>query len=214
MNNFTHIFSRNICMAAIAFVTLNTAQATELDVTVNTSSLSGTSGSLYFDLVSGGSGVFNSSTISSFSTDGLLGSTAPVGDAFGTLPGQVMLDTGSSTILNEMGQNITYGNLFSFHLSLTENGPGVDGTPDSFSLFVVDAAGDLVPTTEPAGSKALFIFNIDGTSTGNLNIYTLPDDSQPWQVTPVTAVPVPSAIWLLVTGLIGLGLNARRQVQG
>ena len=100
------------------------------------------------------------------------------------------------------------GTHYSFNLNLTEHGPGLGDTPDAFSLFLADNGGSLIPTTtDPTGSNALFLFNIDGTSGGNLNLYSSTDLPISWQVTLLTdppvlgsTVPTPSILWLLASG--------------
>jgi hypothetical protein len=207
------VFSRTLCVIALTLVTSNAAFASNISVTIDTTALNGTTGSLFFDLVAGGSAT-NTSVISTFSTDGTLGSVTTQGDAIGSLGSTVTMDTLSTALLNEMAQNITFGTKISFNLNFTENGPTSAGTPDAFSFFLADNTGTPIPTTtDPTTSNALFLFNIDGTTTGNLNTYTSTNLAVTWQVNPaVTAVPVPSAIWLFLSGMIGL-LSSKRKTQ-
>ena len=213
MNRLSRFVSYSICAAAFSCST--SAQATDLNVTIDTSSIIGTAGVLYFDFISGGNSISNITTISSFTTDGTLGAATPQGNAFGSLPSSVTLDT-TAYLFNEVAQNIIFGNQLSFNLNFTQNAPNPSGTPDAFSFLAYDTLGNTLPTTtDPTGSNALFLFNIDGTTTGNLTPYTLPDGRSPWQVTPLAAaVPVPSAVWFMLTGLMGLLFNVRKQQRG
>lgn len=210
MKKFLRFISYSILPVTLSIAVPQKVSASTLEVTLDTSSIFGEQGSFIFDFIDGGSGVENSVTIFNSNSDGTGGLEQTSGNVTGTLDTSLVLGKDPNSILTELTKFITFGNYITFTLDITENGPGLEGTPDSFSLFVVDGAGDLAPTTDPTGSNALFIFNIDGSSTGNLSIYTLPNGAQPWQVTPVSAVPVPSAVWLFITGVIGVGVNLRK----
>jgi hypothetical protein len=205
-------FYIRLCAISLTLASFNSARATDLDVTINTTAIDGTSGTLVFDLISGGNSTSNTATISAFSSDGTLGAVTPQGDEIGSLPGTATLDT-NSTFFNELAQNITYGTQISFDLNFTQNGPDPTGSPDTFSFFLLNSSGNPIPTTtDPSGGNALFLFNIDGTDTGNLNIYTSLDLPITWQATPiVSSVPEPSVIGLLTIGLMGVKLTARKQ---
>ncbi|WP_347990191.1 NF038129 family PEP-CTERM protein [Methylomonas sp. AM2-LC] len=208
MNKLTRIVRFTLCASAISLST--SAQATDLVFTADTSSIKGETGTFYLDFISGGNSTSNFATISSFSTDGTLGVITPLGEVSGSLPSTVDFGT-DTTLFNEYAQNITFGNQISFHLNLTENAPDPLGTPDSFSAFVAYSGSNFTQTTDPTGSNALFLFNIDGTASGNLNVYTLSNGNSPWQVSNISAVPELSEAWLLMFGLMGLGLKAKRQ---
>ena len=208
MNKITRIFIYTIFTTAFS---ASVQASTNLTFNADTSNLFGTTGTLYIDFISGGNTTINIATLSSFSSDGVLGGATPQGDVIGSLPSTVTLNTNS--FFNELAQSFTFGNKISFNLNFTQNGPDPSGTPDAFSLFVADASNNPIPTTDPTGSNALFLFNIDGTSTGNLNTYTLPNGLTPWQVTTVAAIPVPSAIWFFISGILGLKLASRPRQQ-
>lgn len=206
MNTATRIFTYSFCITVLSLGFVNTAFATMLNVTVDTISR-GSISALYFDFVGNGSPT-NTSTITSFTTDGLLGAVTTSGNVTGNLPGTVTLDT--TSFFNELAQNIKYGTQFSFDLNVTENTPSLGGTPDAFSLFLADNRGNTFPTTtDPTGSNALFLFNVDGTSSGNLNLYSSTDLPVNWQVTPA-AIPIPSVIWLFASGFMGILLNRKK----
>ena len=215
MKKFLDIVTNCIFIVVLALGSVTTSFATLLDVTVDTTALTGQTGSLALDLINGGYASTNTSTISSFSTDGTLGTVASTsGDVTGILPAQVILDT-ASALFNELNQNITFGSQFSFTLNVTGNGPSIGNTPDAFSLFLLDSSGNPIPNTnDPTGSNALFLFNIDGTSSGQLNIYTSTDSipTVNWAAfSPSTppapngnSIPEPAVIWLLAFGFIGM----------
>jgi hypothetical protein len=131
------------------------------------------------------------------------------GDVTGNLSGTVISNT--TSLFNELAQNIQYGTQFSFDLNVTENSSSLGGTPDAFSLFLTNNSGNTIPTTtDPTNSNALFLFNINGTSSGNLNLYSSSDLPLNWQVTPA-AVPIPSVVWLFASGLMGVLINRKKK---
>jgi hypothetical protein len=182
------------------------AQASPLLVTVDTSALAGISAYVAFDLI-GGPTPGNTVTLSSFATDGTVGSSSTTGTVSGAFPGTVTLDD-TTTFFNEYSQAETLGMTFSFVFDTTANAP-VDPTfPDSLSLFLLDPATGLplVTTTDPTTSNALFLFNI--------GLSTLPDiyisDSVSLTAQPVSnGAPEPGSLPLLAAG-IGALLGWRR----
>jgi hypothetical protein len=142
-------------------------------INVDTSSLSGTSAQLAFDLIYGG-GPSNTVTISDFSTDGTLGTVSPAGLVSGTLPGSVTLTDSSLSFFNEYLTGLTLGTTFSFALDATTNGPDSSSSPDALSVFLLDpnTGLPLFTTSDPTLSDSLFTLNIDGTRPGDLGVYT------------------------------------------
>jgi len=173
-------------------------------VSVDTSGLAGTSAQLAFDFIDGGS-PSNTITISGFSTDGTLGGVVPSGDVTGSLTGTVVLS--DSSFFNEYLTDITLGSSFSFVFSATANGPDASSIPDAFSVFLLDPGTGLAlfGTADPTGADSLVTFNIDGSPTGTLSVYS-------GSVTaglPASGVPEPSMIWMLAIGLVALLGRAR-----
>src|ERR1039458_539466 len=113
------------------------AQADNFDITVNTSSLQGTSGYLDFQFNPGNTPVdAASATIMNFTTYGTLTAALPnIGDVSGALPGQVVIN--NTQVLNEYTQGFTYGSFFDVFVDLTI--PTVSGTATGGSSFTLDA---------------------------------------------------------------------------
>lgn len=174
-------------------------------VTVDTSSLSGTSADLAFDLVDGGS-ASNTLTISGFATDGTLESVTPTGEVTGALPGTVTVEDSPSSFFNEYLTGIALGSSFSFNFDVTENGPGSSGTPDVFSLFLLDPTTGLplFTTSDPTGSDSLFTINLDGSA---LSVYSSSVTANSGSV----PAPEPNALLLMVGGVGGILLLLRRR---
>lgn|ERR1043166_7173299 len=173
--------------------------ASSIQVTVDTSSLSGSSADLAFDLLDGGPPA-NSVTISSFASDGTLGSTiALTGDVTGTLPGPVTIGDGSA--FNEYFQDITLGNSLSFIFDTTGNPAdiGAGSSADAFSFFLLDAqtgATLLGPDGFP-----LLLYSIGEVEP--LQVF-----SESVQTSEVPAsVPEPNTLALIFAGVLGLSLT-------
>jgi hypothetical protein len=182
------------------------------DVSTNTTSLLGTGSMLAFDFIAGGGTQTNSISISGFSSDGTLipASTSGAvnsGSVSGALPSNVTLT--NATFFNEYQQGMTLGSAISFQLDLTRNAPTGSSLPDTFSFFILDptASYSLVNTTDPTGANSLFALQIDGTPGGILGVYS----SSPSVPVTVTAVPLPGALGLLLSGLAGIGFFGMRK---
>ena len=170
--------------------------AAPIKVTVTTSGLAGTSAALAFNLVDGGPPP-NATTITSFATDGTLGSSQSSGSVTGTLPGTVtLLDTG---FFNEYLQFMTLGNEISFIFDTTGNAPAPGSLPDAFSLFLLDATTllPLVPTSDPTGADALLLYNIGDPDP--LAVYS--GDGFTIAVEPAQVVSAPETLVLMLTAL-------------
>jgi MYXO-CTERM domain-containing protein len=181
------------------------------DVTVDTSSISGTAGSLDFNFNPGPLVTQTADAqILSFASDGLLVSCAaniqgfcPTGDVSGTLPGTVTLDNGTG--FNDYFDNFTFGSTLSFAVDLY--GPAVDspdGVSTSGSTFALsmfsDAAGTIpaLTTDTTDGFAATIDVNLDGSTT--VNNYST--ETGIVIATPVTATPEPSGLGPAATLLV------------
>jgi hypothetical protein len=142
-------------------------------VTVNTSSISGTTGSLDFQFNPGPLVTQSASLrILNFRSDGTLAGACPCskGDASGQLPATLTFDNGAA--FNHYLDNFTFGTTISFDLSLygpalsTPDGESTSGSSFVFSMFS-DLAGTIpVLTSDTTHGFALRVdANLGGTTT-------------------------------------------------
>jgi hypothetical protein len=169
MNNGTLLFAASfLCLVATA-----SASSITYDVTVDTSSISDTAGSLDFNFNPGPSATqFASLQILNFTSDGTLAGACPcgTGDVSGQLPGTVTFDNGTG--FNDYFDDFTFGTTISFGVSLygpalsAPDGVSTSGSTFAFSMFS-DAAGTIPAlTTDTADGFAFTVgVNLDGTTT-------------------------------------------------
>jgi hypothetical protein len=221
------------CLISTAFCCAP-AFADTYNVTVNSSSINGTSG--WIDLqfsepgVTPGPGIYSEladATVSNFSTDGTLlssldsmSSPQVFGDVTGALPGDVAFSALDDGATNEYTQAMTFGNTISFTLDITGQAisspscPGTSGTDCSLPGFVLDflnsdQSGYLL-TNDPTGSTPTgwvtggVNVNEDGTTTSYVN--PGPDGGAADVTFSAVAAPEPSSLLMLSLGLLGLGL--------
>jgi hypothetical protein len=184
------------------------------DVTVNTSSITGTMGSLDFN--------FNPGTpatqladlqILNFTSDGTLAGDCPciTGDVTGQLPSTLTFV--NDTAFNDYFDQFTYGTTISFAVSLygpalsSPDGMSTSGSTFAFSMFS-DPAGTMpVLTTDTTFGTAFTIdVNLDGSTT-------VTDNSAQTNVTPAMmsspppgGVPEPGNLILSGSALVCLSL--------
>lgn len=194
------------CVAGLA-----SANAITYDVTVDTTSVSGTAGSLDLNFNPGPLVTQAASLqILDFASDGTLdGSPMLTGDASGALPGAVTFDNG--TAFNDYFEGFTYGNTISFDVSLygpalsSPDGTSTSGSTFAFSMFS-DSAGTIPAlTTDTTDGFAFTVdVNLDGTTT-------VTNFSSQTGVVPqgVSSVPEPK-LAVLVLGAVGLVASRRR----
>jgi hypothetical protein len=174
-------------------------------VSVDTSSLNGTAGSLDFNFNPGPLGSQSASLqILNFSSDGSL--TAPpaiTGDVSGILPGTLTFDNG--TALNDYFEGFTFGNVLKFDVSLygpalsTPDGTSSSGSSFGFSMFSDPGATTPALTSDLVDGIAFTVLaNLDGsTSLSNFS-------SETSVAAAASAVPEPGS--LAVTLLLLLGV--------
>jgi uncharacterized protein (TIGR03382 family) len=178
-------------------------------VTVNTSSILGTAGSIDFEFNPGGliSQPANLQILSFASNGTLAGGPTLTGDVSGTLPGPLSFDNG--TVFNDYFEGFTFGSALSFNVALSgpalssPNGTATSGSAFAFSMFS-DAAGTVPAlTTDSTDGFAVTVnVNLDGSTTLT-NFST--------QTTTAVATPEPGAMMLAGLALLGIGALGRRR---
>jgi hypothetical protein len=182
-----------------------TASANIYDVAINTSSITGTAGSLDFNFNPGPLLTQAASLqILNFSSDGSLkASPTLTGDVSGALAATVTVDNG--TPFNDYFQGFTFGSTLSFQVSLfgpalsSPDGLSTSGSTFAFSMFS-DAAGTKpVLTTDTANGFAFLAnVNLDGTTTAISFV-------------PTAAAPEPSSLRLFGAAIVLAVVVLRRE---
>ena len=189
----------------VSFLSIAVASAGPItyDVTVDTSSISGTAGSLDFNfnpgpLVTQGASL----QIVGFASDGTFtGSPTLTGDVTGALPSTLTFDNGTG--FNDYFTSFTFGSTLSFDVSLfgpalsSPDGVSTSGSTFAFSMFS-DPVGTIpVLTTDTTDGFAFTVdVNLDGTTTATSFL-------------PVSGAPEPGTTSLVITGMALIGLAAR-----
>jgi hypothetical protein len=226
----TCIASAASALVCVTFAA-NVASAAMFDVTVNTSSIAGTTGKLVVDYTVNQPPSGRHVEVHDFVTNSIV-AALPETEG-GLVEGNVFLppfttigaslnsavgfaEIGGGQFFNELMMNLTFGTTISFELHVPEYAPLT--FPDQVALFLLRQNGlPLFPTSDPTGADALFIVDISGTLgvtptafspttlTGtNVNIVT------PGGETPT--IPEPTTITLVMMGLgAGLGRQMLRR---
>lgn len=182
------------------------------DITVNTASLAGQTGYIYLQYLAGGDAPVSSAATVAFTTDGTLGSQV-TGAAYGLMGGSTGTTLAQSpigfTASTDFEQAVTFGTTMDFTVGLASNPTTVAGGVNTLSLsFFADPYGltALLNTSginnSAAGEVADINLNNDGTgSAQSLDASTT-----------ATPTPIPGALYLLGSGLMGLvGMRRKKQ---
>jgi hypothetical protein len=194
------------------FAATLSASAITYDITVDTSSISGTAGSLDFQFNPGPlTTQLADLQILGFTSDGALaGSPSLTGDVSGgPLPSSVMFDNGTG--YNDYFEGFTYGDSISFQVSLygpaltSPDGTSTSGSTFAFGMFSDSAGTDPTLTSDTIDGFAFTVdVNLDGTTT-------LTNFSSETAVSPVSAVPEPSSLLFLGSALASFIVVAPRR---
>ena len=184
----------------------------EYQVSVNTSSISGTAGSLDFNFNSGPLvSQAASLQILGFASNGTLGGGPTLtGDAAGALPATLTFDNGTG--FNDYFEGFTFGTSLLFDVSLygpaltSPDGTSTSGSTFAFSMFS-DPAGTIPALTTDATDGFAFTVdvNLDGTTT--VTNFSSRTDVE----AVISGVPEPGSLLLLATVVALLGALRFRQ---
>ena len=217
---------RTILLCALAAASL---RADSLYYTVlDTSGLTGDSGYLVFDFISGG-GPQNALSISGFTTDGTVGASSTTGTVVAipspsyVIPTQLFIDDPVSSVFNEYQLAFTFGTTIAFFLDGSENAPGPGNSPDELSIYFLasDDATSLITTSDPTMADTLLTLDLDGSADGVPTVYSVSGppgvgatatlNGGPSGPGPSSAVPEPSSVWLIAAAMCLVGLTKLRR---
>jgi hypothetical protein len=209
MNRFSLLltFALIVCFRSLA-----DASPIVYSVTVNSSSIAGTVGSLDLNFNPGPLATqFAALQILDFTSDGTLSGNCPcgTGDVNGQLPSTVTFDNGSG--FNDYFDDFTFGTTISFDVSFygpalsAPDGVSTSGSTFAFSMFS-DSAGSIPTlTTDAADGFALTVgVNLDGTTT----VTNFSSETVVTSLATVSAVPEPNTLQLAILW-IGFWLAVR-----
>ena len=189
-------------MASVA-----SANVITYDVTVSTSLIAGTMGSLDFQFDPGPL-VSEPATLQivDFSTNGTLNPPPSItGDVSGTLPGTLSFD--NLAALNDYFEPFTFGTTLVFDVIISTMAGGTSGSAFAFSMFS-DAAGTIPTLTTDTTDGFAFTVgtNLDGTTT------VTPFSPQTTVSPEETSAPEPGSLALLLAAVLACAGARRLQI--
>jgi hypothetical protein len=212
MTTMKNSFLLIVAVAALLFTfgaPASFATGISLNVSINTSGLPTTPGSEIFFIFTDGSGTGdanNTAALSAFALGGgavgAVDSLNTFGGASGDISSTVSLTDSSFT--NVFAETFSAGSSFSFLLNLTTN-VDAGGTPDQFSVSIVDPSGNFLSPSDPLTGNLLAI-NLDSASPSTSTYSSLVNVSSPGPV----GTPEPATILLLAAGLAAIALSTKR----
>ena len=113
-----------------------------------------------------------------------------------------------SSFLNIFASSFTPGSLLSFDFGLTTNVDG-GGTPDQFSLAILQSDGTVVHTEDPSGANSLLTVNLDSARPA-FSVFA--SDLTPAPIVAESAAaPEPASLPLVAIGLVGALWSVRKR---
>jgi hypothetical protein len=163
-------------------------------VTVDTSSLSGTTGAVQFTMVAGNTPApTDTAAVSAFSPQaGLVPPPTTSPNVTGDLSSTVNMDNQSPSLYFE---TFAYGSSLTFQVALTSTDGGAGAPDTTFAFYLFDQNGNPVSNSSSPSGELLDI-NIAGQGGGFSPVTFGPPD-----ISVVSSVPEPSSMVLLAAGL-------------
>jgi hypothetical protein len=185
------------------------ATGISLNVSINTSGLPITPGSEIFFIFTDGSGTGdanNTATLTTFALGGGSAGAVDLSNTFGGASGDLSstVSLTDSSFTNVFAETFSAGSSLSFLLNLTTN-VDAGGTPDQFSISIVDPSGNFLSPSDPLTGNLLAI-NLDSASPSTSTLSSLVAVSSPGPV----GTPEPATIFLLTAGLAAIALSTKR----
>jgi len=209
MTDMKNLLLQIIAIAALLFTfgaQTSFAAGISVNVSINTSGLPTGPGSEIVFIFTDGSGLGdanNTATLTNFALGGgTLGISSTSGGASGDMSSTVSLT--DSSLLNFFAETFSAGTSVSFLLNLTTN-VDAGGTPDQFSIEIIDPNGNFFSPQDPAGD--LLAINLDSASPSTSTQSSLVTVSTPGPV----GTPEPATIFLLAAGLAAIALSTKRR---
>jgi hypothetical protein len=194
-----------LVIAAVIFASSSAFASYSYNIDVNTSSVVGQNGYIDLTMTTNSNNIATAKT-SNFSADPSFsfgGTPVLTGNASGLLANNnVSITTSSSVMYSDYFQAVTFGNDINFNLLLS--GAPSSGTAFTLAFYNSDQSAALFSTTDPStGTGAATQLNF--TANG-VDVLTTSNE------TTVTPTPIPAAVYLLGSGLMGLaGIRRRNQ---